>query len=147
MLQQVLSRIHFRLPSFLTSGHRPRLDTVPTDTGLLGSDNVDTCAIDLPQMVQQCVTEELVRAGLKHHQFGVKLSDISRRGIEMSYVAFIKVDRYVPDLLDRSQVIEAQVRDRLQRVYQIELRQMFWRWGEAAVTPYEVELRQLRQKH
>lgn len=146
MLHQVLSLFQFRLPAFLSSGHRPRLDTQPTDSGLLGSDNLDTCAIDLPLMVQQCVAEELERAGLRAHQFSVKLSDVSRRGIEMSYVAFVKVERYIPDLLDRSQVVEAQVRDRLQRVYQIQLAQMFWRWGEGAVTPYEEELRHLRQK-
>lgn len=146
MLHQVLSLFQLRLPSFLTSVYRSHPETHASDTALLGSGNVDTCAIDLPQLVQKCVTEELERAGLRGQHFSVRLSDISRGSVEMQFVAFVKVDRYIPDLLDRSQVIEAQVRSRLNRIYQIQLHQMFWRLGDGAITPFERELCEIRKK-
>lgn len=109
----------------------------------------DTRNVDIAMLVSALLTEVIAKHGIDRRNLAIHVREFPNQTTLYGYVAFVRLDRYIPDLLDQSKAIETKARIALKRQYQVSLLQIYWRWGEKASTPFDIELASVpsQQRH
>lgn len=125
---------------YLAKARRPRESTSQVDgesQRLITS--LDTRQASLTMLIGDALADCMIEAEVLSGSFRAKVAPVapSPGAVAQNYIIFLRLDSYVPQLLDRSKAIEEFVIRYMARRFGINITQIYWRWGEEARTPFD----------
>ena len=101
--------------------------------------SIDTRQASLTTLIRDTLTDCMIEAEVLSGSFRAKVVPVAPTpdAVAQNYIIFLRLDSYVPLLMDRSKAIEVFVIRQMARRFGVTITQIYWRWGDGAQTPYD----------